>query len=167
MPLESTPVWNIAVARLWLWQLGRPIWGVQNQIQRMRRGTYLVVYWLRLHRPTAKDRGSIPGLRTEILHAGGFGRKKKKKEWKESNLNQGRVGGGGISVWKECSSRWNTTRAKGLGEGDDVPGAESQLIMLFRGKLSSITFAVLTELQSFHLEKRWELQFWSICPSIL
>lgn len=62
--------------------------------------------------------------------------------------------GGGISVWKECSSRSNTTRAKGLGEGDDVPGAESQLIMLFRGKLSSITFAVLIELQSLHLEKR-------------
>ena len=117
----------------------------------MRRGTYLVVHWLRLHSPTAKGTGSISGLRTEILHAGGFGRiEKKKKEWKESNLNQGSVGGGGISVWKECSSRWNTTRAKGLGEEDDVPGA---LIMLFRGKLSSIIFVELVELQSLHLQR--------------
>ena len=118
----------------------------------MRRGTYLVVHWLRLHSPTAKSTGSISGLWTEILHAGGFGRienKKKKNEKKVTSI-RGMWGYGGISVWKECSSRWNTTWAKGLGEEDDVPGA---LITLFRGKLSSIIFAELVELQSLHLQR--------------
>lgn len=56
-----------------------------------------MVYWLRLHSPTAKDRGSIPGLRTEILHAGGFGRKKKKRNEKKVTSIRG-VWGVGASV---------------------------------------------------------------------
>lgn len=64
----------------------------------MRKGTYLVVHWLRLHSPTAKGTGSISGLRTEILHAGGFGRieKKKKNEKKVTSIR--RVWGVGASV---------------------------------------------------------------------
>ena len=45
----------------------------------MCSGTLLVVQWLRLHPSTAGGKGSIPSLGTNILHATGWGKKKKRE----------------------------------------------------------------------------------------
>ena len=46
--------------------------------QKVERGTFLAVQWLRLHTFNAASTGSVPGWGTKIQHAVGSSQKKKK-----------------------------------------------------------------------------------------
>lgn len=87
----------------------------------MRRGTYLVVHWLRFHTPSAKGAGSIPSLWTEISRAGGCDRKKNEKK---GTSIRGVLGVGASACGKNIQADETPLGQKALEREDDILGAE-------------------------------------------
>ena len=118
----------------------------------MRRGTYLMVHLLRFHTVSSKGAGSIPSLWTEISHAGGCDRKKKKNEKKGTSI-RGVWGVGSSVCGKNIQADETPLGQKALEREDDVLGAEKSANNIIQRGSWFITFAESVELQSLHLQR--------------
>lgn len=65
-------------------------------------------------------------------------------------------------VWKECSSRWNTTWAKGLGEGGSCPRSW-KMTDVFRGEATLYNICWIGWTAESPFTKRGGLQSWGVC----